>query len=266
LPKRQKQKLLNGEVKISKKVLKIMIAALLICSMTFGGIKEHIFGGSTPIKPDLRTEEDKNIDSAALEILHRSHGDFTVLDKFLASKGYIRVKRNNDVSIKSTGNDIDLSLERYVYSNYLPLKQKVFIYFDWKHPDPYPGSPDRIGIAWDSNLFYAVGCAYSAYSSLGAPENDKMWLSDTVPSTYTWELNETGSEWYYSAYVDNGAAVVTLQAWDRNNPNLGTMYGKYCHTYNTTSVSVTIGYPWVMSVTAATGSDYWERAPYPLYP
>lgn len=188
-----------------------------------------------------------------------------MLDKFLASKGYVRVKRNNDVSIKSTGNGIDLSLDRYVYSD-LPLKQKVFIHFDWKYPETYPGSPDRIGIAWDSNLFYAVGCDYTAYSSSGQQVNDKMWLSDTVPSTYTWALNERGSEWQSPAYVDYGAAVVTLQARYPDNLNLGTMYGKYCHTYNTTSITVTEGYPWVIRVTYATGNDYWERAPYPLYP
>lgn len=239
--------------------MKKIILSLILIFMILFTFQDCFAAGGSPI--DNRTLEEKLIDEEALRILCNNNGNFKALDEFMLSKGYIKNSNDSDFSINSAvPSYLNLSMERYVYTGYLPIRQKIFIYFDWTQYETNSGPPDAVGIAWDSSKYNVICSDYTAYDANDKLSDDLMWLSNTSFSAYAWGIYEV--EWDTQALtgVDHGAAIVTLQANSSDYLVLGTMFGNYLHTYNSGSYGITVGFPFVIQVTYSQGTQFWQKA------
>ncbi len=204
------------------------------------------------------TDGDRAVDAAALEILCKTHGNFDVLRTYMESQGWIHGGTNTGIVPDGlVPSNLDLTMDRYYYYN-IPVKVKSFIYFTWHDVCVLAGGDnDTVGIAFDGSRLQPVDSAFSAYhGGQDISGSGMMWLSDTNTNGYTWGLYEpeVGVN-----YVDEGAASVTLLGRD-NSGVTDNFYGKYIHVFNTTQVSLGIGFPSGITVTWHSGSDYWTKA------
>jgi len=209
---------------------------------------------------DNRTLEEKLIDEEALRILCNNNGNFKALDEFMLSKGYIKNSNDSDFSINSAvPSYLNLSMERYVYTGYLPIRQKILYILTGHSMRQIVDRQMQLGIAWDSSKYNVIGSDYTAYDANDKLRDDLMWLSNTSFSAYAWGIYEV--EWDTQALtrVDHGAAIVTLQANSSDYLVLGTMLGNYLHTYNSGSYGITFGFPFVIQVTYSQGTQFWQK-------
>jgi hypothetical protein len=198
------------------------------------------------------------IDTAALEILCSTHGDFRALQTYMESKGWIHGGTTGGIAPDSlVPSNLTLTMDRYYYYS-IPVRVKSFIYFKWH--DYYildGGDNDTVGIAFNGNLLQPVDSAFSAYhGGQDISGSGMMWLSDTNSNGYTWGLFEPE---FGINYVDEGAASVTLLGRD-NSGVTENFYGKYIHVFNNSHVTLGIGYPSGITVTWQSGSDVWTKA------
>lgn len=204
------------------------------------------------------TDADRVMDAAALEILCKTHGNFEALRTYMESQGWIHGGTNSSiVSDSLVPSNLNLTMDRYYYYS-TPVKVKSFIYFTWH--DVYVldgGDNDTVGIAFNGGRLQPVDSAFSAYhGGQDISSSGMMWLSDTNTNGYTWGLYEPE---FGVNYVDEGAASITLLGRD-NSGVTDNFYGKYVHVFNTTHVSISIGFPSGIVVSGQSGPDVWTKA------
>lgn len=218
-------------------------------------------------KSSALNPSDRKIDSVAVGILakHPGRNGVLLLDNYMRLFGYKRINLG-EKDVLSFGAHavpqyLNVSMYRYVYYGY-PIKQKIFIDFDWQNQnyETENGPPDHVGISWDSTKYHIIDDYYTAYDDDGNSANNLMWLDNATSDTAEWGLYEKG---FLHNGVDHGAGVVTLVNNNSYDSNVTTVYGKYLHIYNTGSVGISTGYPFVMQVTYSTGNvESWSIAKY----
>lgn len=200
---------------------------------------------------------DKAIDQTALEILCKTNGNFAALQTYMESQGWVHEGATDITSDMLVPSNLDLTMDRYYYQS-TPVRVKAFIHFLWHDVLVLDGGDnDTVGIAFNGSRLQPVDSALSAYhQGQDISSSGMMWLSNTNANGYTWGLWEPQ---FGINYVDQGAASVTLLGRDTSSIT-DNFYGTYIHVFNTTHVTLGIGYPSGITVTWSSGPDCWTKA------